>query len=408
MIVSGYNTLPDRDGYLENDEGLKNILISNAMARDRFNMIVRSIHFSELADEDLNDRMWKLRPFTDRLKANFVKNFVPEQNISYDESMIAYYGRHGCKQFIKGKPIRFGFKVWSMNSYKGYLINFEMYQGNNARIPPEYEKYVGKCAAPLLTMIDDFTPNLVNLRFNFFFDNLFTGMPLVYYLAHFGYSGTGTMRDDRMPNNIPLLSKKILKKKPRGNISSCKTVNMKDDVTIRIVKWVDNFVVAVASSLFGKEPVAMAKRYSKPQGRVIVVPRPNSIEMYNTYMGGTDRMDQNVAAYRIRIRLHKWWWCIFTWCLDAAIQNALLIWRENLREEQKKTGSKTTLTAFDFRRQLSRLYCKTYSSYVKIDSNVRNKKLVPGDPRYDGINHWTVRTPAVDFFLFFFFILDHP
>ena len=28
-----------------------------------------------------------------------------------DEVMIPYYGRHSAKQYIRGKPIRYGFKV---------------------------------------------------------------------------------------------------------------------------------------------------------------------------------------------------------------------------------------------------------------------------------------------------------
>jgi len=39
-------------------------------------------------------------------------------------------------------------------------------------------------------------------------------------------------------------------------------------------------------------------------------------------MGGTDRMDENIAMYRIGIRGKKWWWPLFTWLLDAAIHNA--------------------------------------------------------------------------------------
>lgn len=39
--------------------------------------------------------------------------FLPLQHIFSDESMIKYYGRHGCKHFIRGKSIRFGYKVWS-------------------------------------------------------------------------------------------------------------------------------------------------------------------------------------------------------------------------------------------------------------------------------------------------------
>ncbi|KRX17368.1 PiggyBac transposable element-derived protein 3 [Trichinella nelsoni] len=36
--------------------------------------------------------------------------------LSIDEYMVPYYGRYSCKMFIKGKPIRFGFKVWMMTS----------------------------------------------------------------------------------------------------------------------------------------------------------------------------------------------------------------------------------------------------------------------------------------------------
>jgi hypothetical protein len=37
--------------------------------------------------------------------------FVESGKFSVDEVMIPYYGRHSSKQFIHGKPIRYGFKV---------------------------------------------------------------------------------------------------------------------------------------------------------------------------------------------------------------------------------------------------------------------------------------------------------
>ena len=45
--------------------------------------------------------------------------------LSVDESIIPYYGRHGAKQFIKGKPIRFSFKLWVLAKPKGYIIHAE-------------------------------------------------------------------------------------------------------------------------------------------------------------------------------------------------------------------------------------------------------------------------------------------
>ena len=33
------------------------------------------------------------------------------EKYSIDEIMVPYYGRHSSKQYIRGKPIRFGYKV---------------------------------------------------------------------------------------------------------------------------------------------------------------------------------------------------------------------------------------------------------------------------------------------------------
>ena len=37
--------------------------------------------------------------------------FISEKNISIDESVVPYYGRHGCKQYIQNKPVKFGYKL---------------------------------------------------------------------------------------------------------------------------------------------------------------------------------------------------------------------------------------------------------------------------------------------------------
>ena len=39
--------------------------------------------------------------------------------VSVDESTIPCYGRHGAKQHLRGKLIRFGYKVWSLATTRG-------------------------------------------------------------------------------------------------------------------------------------------------------------------------------------------------------------------------------------------------------------------------------------------------
>ena len=45
------------------------------------------------------------------------------------ESMILYYGKHGAEQHLHGKPIDFGYKIWSLGASTGYLMRFIRYQG---------------------------------------------------------------------------------------------------------------------------------------------------------------------------------------------------------------------------------------------------------------------------------------
>ena len=36
---------------------------------------------------------------------------IAHEDLNMDESMVPYYGRHSCKQFIRAKPFRFGYKL---------------------------------------------------------------------------------------------------------------------------------------------------------------------------------------------------------------------------------------------------------------------------------------------------------
>ena len=51
------------------------------------------------------------------LNFNF-KQYGSFLNQSGDESIIPYYGQRSTKQFIKGNPIRFKFKLWCITHLK--------------------------------------------------------------------------------------------------------------------------------------------------------------------------------------------------------------------------------------------------------------------------------------------------
>lgn len=381
LIISGYSVQSRLESYWSSDPDLKNESIQKAMRKNRFKQISQFLHFKDLNEPNTADKIWKLRPLTDRLKQKMLANFHVEQNLSYDESMIEYFGRHGMKQCMKEKPVPFGFKVWSLCTVAGYLVNFEIYQGKNIRSKTEYEDRFGKCIAPLFNMIDDFDDDVRALPFSFYFDNLFTGIPALAHLKSLGYNGTGTIRENRLPKGCPLKEKKKdVVKKGRGFISS-KSIEGQD---IHVTQWVDNSVVRVASTVFGRHPTTPALRYSAIEKKKVEVPRPFVVANYNKNMGGVDRMDENVSLYRIGIHGKKWWSCIFTWMVDVCIQNGWQLHRVAHPE----------ITQLDFRREIALYYCGHYGVPPKSTGNRKRKRESEdySSLRYDNLSHWPQRS----------------
>jgi len=170
VILSGYNVVPTKRSYWEDKGDVHNSLAAGSMRRNRFLEICRYMHVADNSKPNLNDKMWKLQPLLEKFREIFKALYIPEKDLSYDEAMIPYFGKHSCKQFIRGKPVRFGYKVWCLSTPRGYLIDFEIYQGKGPYCN-------NKCAAPLVSMIDRLPENVKSLPMNFHFDNFFTGFP---------------------------------------------------------------------------------------------------------------------------------------------------------------------------------------------------------------------------------------
>lgn len=382
LILSGYNGVPGKKYFWNTQGDLGNKLVADAMRRDRFLTIWRHFHLADNTQIDITDKYYKLRPLMQKLQKKFVDFYVPEKYINYDESMVKYFGRHSCKQFIKGKPIRFGYKLWCLNTKSGYLINFVPYQGKDRKLSHKYQEIFGSAAAPFVMLMQELPDEKSNLRYSLYCDNLFTSFHLLHFFKQLGYSLTGTIRDNRIPNNCPLVSKKVMSKKTRGEVASI----LDKENGIILVRWVDNSVVTMASTSDGVFPKGVVKRYSRVEKRNIQVPRPCLIGKYNNSMGGTDLMDENISRYRIAFRSKKWWWCLFTWLIDATIQNAWIL--------HKKSGN--YLTQLQFKREIVLNYLNKYRNRAKTagrpstSASSRSFCRVSDDIRYDNFGHYLI------------------
>lgn len=95
-------------------------------------------------------------------------------------------------------------------------MNFELYQAAIPKSNIRYEELYGKAVAPMLQMMDSFPDEMKPLPFRFYFDNLFTGIPLLSNFKYLGYGGTGTVRQNHVPKECPITKSDVMKKAKQG------------------------------------------------------------------------------------------------------------------------------------------------------------------------------------------------
>ena len=68
--------------------------------------------------------------------------------------MVPYFGQHSANMFIRGKLIRFGFKIWCLCGSDGYPYNMKIYQGKEKKLQ---DQPLGSCI--INNMVDVITAN---------------------------------------------------------------------------------------------------------------------------------------------------------------------------------------------------------------------------------------------------------
>ena len=68
------------------------------MPKNRFLAILRELHLADNQKIDAEDPYYKIRPYINMSNEGIKKNLSPSQNLSIDEMIVPYYGRHGTKQ----------------------------------------------------------------------------------------------------------------------------------------------------------------------------------------------------------------------------------------------------------------------------------------------------------------------
>ncbi|XP_062848170.1 piggyBac transposable element-derived protein 4-like [Trichomycterus rosablanca] len=258
------------------------------MSRDRFKELMAALHVVDPATENNLDRLRKLRYLMDHLKTKCQQLFQADENLSIDERMVKSKGRSGFKQYMKGKPTRWGFKLWVIaTSNSGYTLDFDVYTGS----------LDGRITDLAIKVIEDLVQPFKNQGHTVWFDNFYTSPTVMVRLKEWGINACGTCRINRKKFPVDFKDvKKWERQANRGDMRWCRI-----DGNVLVVQWKDTRAVTCLSNFHNandsSEVSKMVKVGAKWDRKV--VRQPAVVKDYNKHMGGVDRSDQMLNTYSL-------------------------------------------------------------------------------------------------------------
>lgn len=215
--------------------------IRETMPVNKFEKFRKILHFNDNskhlpAEHPDHDKLHKLRPVIEHLNQRF--SSVPiAQRLSIDEQMCSTKVGHFLKQYMPNKPHKWGFKLFNICNLLGYAYKFIIYSGKEKDDRLADEPDLGVVAQTVLKLI-----RVVPRQRNHivYFDNYYTSIPLMHFLAKQGIHSLGTIQRNRLGKSCKLPSKQEVMKKsvPRGQYEEY--VTSLDGVDITAVSWKDN------------------------------------------------------------------------------------------------------------------------------------------------------------------------
>ena len=99
------------------------------MSRDRFEILMKMLHFANNRVNDASERLSKLQFIIEELNKNFQKYYDLPEVLCIDESLIPFRARFIFRQYLKQKRHKYGIKIFKLCCNRGYTYNFRVYAG---------------------------------------------------------------------------------------------------------------------------------------------------------------------------------------------------------------------------------------------------------------------------------------
>lgn len=317
LLLQGIVQKPNERMYWSRNRLVETPVFGEIMSRNRFELIMRMLHFVdnmtiENCEGHPQPHLRKIWPVYQALLEKYRTLYVPERDVSVDESLLLFKGRLSWKQYMPLKRARFGIKSFLLcESSSGYIWNSVIYTGKetNIEISSEEAATFGMATKVVLKLLEP----LLDKGYCVTTDNFYTSPELVDFLLKRSTDIYGTTRATRK-DLPPGFAKAKLKKGEMVAFQRGKCL---------AVQWMDKKLVTVLSTVHSAE---MA-RFIDKMGKETL--KPEVILDYNHTMGGVDRADQMLASYSVpRKRKKISYKKIFQHLLDEATYNSFVLYQK--------------------------------------------------------------------------------
>jgi hypothetical protein len=294
-------------------------IFKNAMPRDKFANIFRCLHFQrnpQTGSCPPTDPLYKIRPLLENFQKSMKNLYIPNKQLSLDESMLLWRGRLFFRQYIKNKKHKYGVKFYMLTEPNGLVLRILIYCGMKDPVVGGQ----GHTEKVVKYLLHDY----LNLGHSVYFDNFYSSVPLVQELLENSTYATGTLRAGRKGNPVEVTGKKLQK----GEAVSRYTRD-----AICVVKWHDKRDVLMISSEFSGECVTYVAKSGKE------TTKPNAVIEYNKFMSGVDRADQLLSYYPCERKTLRWYAKVGVHIFHIILNNSYFFYKE-------KSGKNISLLNF--------------------------------------------------------------
>lgn len=310
------------------------------MSRDRFEFLTGQLRFDDKATRKQRwslDKFAAIRELFEKFNENCNKHLSPEEYLSLDETLYAFRGQIGIKQYNPKKPAKYGLLFQSINAvifaytYSICVVAGKPVSGNGPFYTPTVLSKVQRLVTDLERHVSLKGRNITT-------DRYYTSIALANWLLEKSITTIGTLMANRQ--GIPPV---------------IKTLTGREEFSYHVL-WeketqdlsLHSYVVKTKSS--GPKNILVLSTRDVPKVGITKNDRkqkPAIINAYNYTNGGTDIQDQRMSNYSTASKSKKWTRKVLSYLLDTARVNAQTIYALVMKLCPRKMSS------FDFAIELA-------------------------------------------------------